>query len=90
VPRERGSRVPEGGGCWHGKWQQPGPDCLGGGEGSPSGDGEGGVRRGEVSRKQSGVCLFEESRGVVIEGKELDPNPMPLFFSFFFLSCALY
>jgi len=28
--------------CWHGRWQQPKPDCQGEWEGSPSGDG---VRR---------------------------------------------
>ena len=42
VPKGRGRGVLEGGGCWHGKWQQPEPDCLGGWEGSPSGDGGGG------------------------------------------------
>jgi len=40
------------------------------------------VRCGNVSRKQSGLCLFVECRGGVVEGQELDPNPMPLFFVF--------
>jgi len=42
VPKGRGRGVPEGGGCWHGIWQLPGPDCQGGWGGPPSGDGVGG------------------------------------------------
>jgi len=43
VPRERGRGVLEGGGYWLGKWLLPGPDCLGGWGGPPSGDGVGGL-----------------------------------------------
>jgi len=47
VSKGRGKGVLDGGGCWHGKWQQPEPDCLGGWEGSPSGyGGGGGAKRG--------------------------------------------
>jgi len=36
------------------------------------------VRREEVSRKQSGVCVFRvECRGGVVEGEELHSNLMP-------------
>jgi len=42
VSRERGSGVPEGEGCWHRRWQLPGPDCLEGWEGAPSRHGVGG------------------------------------------------
>jgi len=36
-----------------------------------------GFEREEVSRKQSGVCVFVECRGGVVEGEELGPNSMP-------------
>ena len=42
VPTGTGRAVLEGGGYWHGKWRLPGPDCLGGWGGLPSGDGVGG------------------------------------------------
>ena len=45
---------------------------------------ERGVRRREVSCKESGVCVFVECRGGVVVGEELDLNLMP-FFVFFFL-----
>ena len=75
----RGSGVPEGVGCWHGKWQVPKPDCQGEWGGSPSGDGVGGqsVERCPVSKAG---CAFLCNVGGVVEGEELDPNPMPFFF----------
>jgi len=45
---------------------------------------EWGAERGRGSCKQSGVCVLVKCRGGVVEGKELDPNPMPFFFLFFF------
>jgi len=41
APREMGRGVPGGGECWHGRWQLPGPDCLGGWVRSLSRDGVG-------------------------------------------------
>jgi len=35
------------------------------------------VRRGEVSNKQSSVCVFVESKGSVVDGEEVNPNIMP-------------
>ena len=35
------------------------------------------MRREEVSRKQSGLCVGVECRGGNVEGEELDPNPIP-------------
>jgi len=43
------------------------------------------VRRQEVSRKRSRLCVLVERKGGVVEGEEFDPNHMPFFFSFFFL-----
>ena len=64
-------------GCWHGRWRQPVPDCLGGWVGSPSGDRAGGVGHEGLSHKRSRVYVFVESREGVIEGEELDLNPTP-------------
>ena len=41
-----------------------------------------------MSCKQSGVWVFVECRGGVVEGEELDPNPM-LFPLFFFIMRSL-
>ena len=38
VAREKGREDPEGWGCWCRRWRLPGPGCLGGWGGSPSGE----------------------------------------------------
>ena len=38
-----------------------------------------------MSCKQSGVCVYVECRGGVVEGEELDQNLLPVFFLFFSL-----
>jgi len=43
-----------------------------------------------VSCKQRGVCVYVECKGGVVEGKKLDPNLMPFFYFFYFISYALY
>ena len=42
------------------------------------------MEQGVFSRKLSGVCVYVECRGWVVEGAELVPNVI-LFFLFFFL-----
>ena len=51
------------------------------------------MRRGLLSRKQSGVGVDVACRGGgVVEGEELDPNPMSFsfFFSFFYIIHSLF
>ena len=46
------------------------------------------MRGGKVSGKPSAVCVYVECKGGVVEGEELDPNPMS--FYLFFIMCSLF